>query len=98
MENDPIKAREKSACLDIRVHPASSKRRIEYMPRGKLQVYVHSPAQEGRANREALKVIAEGLGLKRSQIELAAGNRSRDKTIKISGMDEETLHKRLENL
>lgn len=48
-----------------------------------FKIYLTAPPVEGKANKAALEALAEYLGLKRSQLEIAKGERSRDKTVII---------------
>jgi uncharacterized protein (TIGR00251 family) len=96
MSNIPIKPCKDGLAVDIRVHPGSSKKGVEYSGEGRIQVYVNAPPQAGRANKEALNVFAKAIGVKRAAVALVRGEKSRDKTLLISGLDLETLKARLE--
>jgi uncharacterized protein len=96
MVNNPIKPCKDGLAVDIRVHPGSSKKGVEFSGEGRIQVYVNAPPQEGRANKEVLNVFAKAVGLKRAAVGLERGEKSRDKTLLISGLDLETLKARLQ--
>ena len=47
------------------------------------KVYVTAPAIEGRANRAVLELLAAHFGLKKSQVHLVRGEKSRDKVVDV---------------
>jgi uncharacterized protein len=65
---------------------------------GALKVAVTAPPEDGRANAALVEVLREQLGLKRSQVELASGQTSRDKRYLIRGVSREELAARLARL
>lgn len=48
-----------------------------------LKVRLAAPAQEGKANRELCRFLAEAFGVPRTAVELLAGDSSRHKRVKI---------------
>jgi len=50
---------------------------------GILKVYVKSPPVDSRANKELIEVLAEHFNVKRNQIEIIRGVKSRMKVVKI---------------
>ena len=51
---------------------------------GKLKVYVRAPVVEGKANRALIKLLAEFFGVRRRDVRIIRGERSRVKLIEIS--------------
>ncbi len=72
--------------LAVRVIPGAKKTQIEGESAGRLKVRLQAPPVEGKANKELLKLLARELGLKKSQLSLARGERSRDKVILLAGI------------
>ncbi len=62
---------------------------------GRLKVRLQAPPVEGKANRELLKTLAASLGLRKNQVRLARGERSRDKSVMLSGIDPADARNRL---
>lgn len=62
---------------------------------GALKVAVTAPPDQGRANDSIVLVLADTLGLKRSQVELVAGATSRHKKFLLRGMTAESLGEKL---
>jgi len=80
---------DEAACLEVRVVPKASKRRLVVAPDGRLKAYVNCAPVGGKANRELLELVAAVLGLPRSRVELVGGEKSRDKLIRVWGVDKQ---------
>ncbi len=52
---------------------------------GRVKIAVAAPPLEGRANDALTEWVAERLDLPRRQVQLVAGQRSRDKTLRVEG-------------
>lgn len=50
-----------------------------------MKVRVSAPANEGKANAELVRFIAELAGTRRSAISIVSGDRSRDKVLAVDG-------------
>lgn len=71
--------------LTIIAHPNSKKPRIEKDLMGTLHVYVNKPPLENKANEAVLKDLAKYLEIKKNQLILISGEKSKTKTFEISG-------------
>lgn len=80
------------AVLRIRVTPRSGRTGVE-LGAGHLAVRVRAPAERGRATEEALRAVAEWLGLPPTRLKLVAGETGRNKTVSIEGKDAADLRK-----
>jgi uncharacterized protein (TIGR00251 family) len=69
--------------LNIRVLPKSSKAFIK-KEEGFLKAYLTKPARGGLANKQLIELLAEYLGIKKYQIMISKGEKSRDKIIQIN--------------
>jgi uncharacterized protein (TIGR00251 family) len=72
--------------LPVRAQPGAKKTLIVGELGGALKIAVTAPPEDGRANDALVEALRDTLGLKRSQIELIAGQTSRDKKFLIRGM------------
>lgn len=63
-----------------------------------LRVRVTRPPAGGEANRAVIRVVARALDVPPSAVLLVAGERSRHKRLVVTGLDQETLTKRLARL
>ena len=84
--------------LSVRVQPRASRNAVLLRPDGSLKVYLTAPAVEGAANQALIETLAERLGLPRHRFEIASGKTSRDKRLRITGLDRAALQLRLQQV
>lgn len=70
--------------LAIRVQPGAKKQRA-VRENGRLKVFVPQAAQESKANKAVIEMVAKALGLSKSRVVLQHGERARDKTLALHG-------------
>ena len=87
--------KEVSVTLKVRLQPRASRDGIDGLHGDALKVKVTAPPVEGRANKAVKKLLAGRLGLSLSQVEIIAGERSREKLLRISGISKEEMEKSL---
>ena len=81
--------------LPVRAQPGASRAGIRGAHRGALKVSVTQLAEKGKANEAVIETLADGLGLKRSAIELISGQSQRDKRFLIRGITTAEMAKRI---
>jgi uncharacterized protein len=81
--------------LSVRGAPGARRTGVQGELAGALKVAVTTPAQDGRANQAILETLRKSLGIKRSQLELVAGETSRNKTVLVRGLSRTELEKRI---
>lgn len=81
--------------LKLRIVPNAKRDEVVGEYGDAVKVKVAAPAVEGKANEALLEFIAEKLGVPRRDIRLAAGEKSRDKAVKVAGLDSEEARGRL---
>jgi len=69
--------------LTVFAHPNSRKPRVEKDLFGNLHVYVSEPPLEGRANAAILLALADHLKIKRSQLRMVSGEKSKQKVFEV---------------
>lgn len=69
--------------LAVIAHPNAKRPRIEKDLLGTLHVYVNAPPLEGKANKDIDEALAEYFKVKKSQIELISGAKSKNKLFEI---------------
>jgi uncharacterized protein (TIGR00251 family) len=84
--------------LPVRAQPGARKNAIVGEHDGALKVTVSAPPQDGRANEAIVEVLRKALGLKRSQVELLSGEKSRDKKFLIRGASKAEFIRAIANL
>jgi uncharacterized protein (TIGR00251 family) len=82
--------------LSVSAHPGARRNAIRLLPDGRLKVEVSQAPEKGKANKAVVELLAKGLGLKKSQIELLSGESSRQKRLLIRGIETRELTKRIE--
>ncbi|MBN1254369.1 MAG: YggU family protein [Deltaproteobacteria bacterium] len=87
--------KEVSVTLKIHLQPRASRNGIDGVHGDALKVKVTSPPLEGRANKAVKKLLAEQLGLSPSQVEIIAGQRSREKLVRVSGLSRTEVERAL---
>lgn len=84
--------------LPVHAQPGARKARIVGLHGGRLKVAVTAPPENGHANRELIKLLAEALSLPRNVITLHAGTGNPRKVFLIVGFAEAELRARIEAL
>jgi uncharacterized protein (TIGR00251 family) len=69
--------------LNIRVIPKASRNLVKEVEGG-FKVYLTKPPEDGLANQQLLEVLAEYLKVKRYQIRITNGQKSRDKLVEVN--------------
>lgn len=73
--------------LDLLVVPRSSRTRVAGEHGGRLKIQVAAPPVDGEANAALVAFLAEALGVRRSDVEVAAGEGGRRKRVRVAGVD-----------
>ena len=83
--------------VSVKVHanPKSSKNMIAGWKEDVLYIKITAPPVEGAANEAIIKFLAKELGVKKNQISLEKGDKSREKRFVISGVTEEYVKDKL---
>jgi len=76
-----------STLVDIRVQPKASRNALVLEPDGHIRVTLTAPPVEGAANAALREFVAGVLGIARSSVAVVKGERSRNKTLRITGLD-----------
>lgn len=67
----------------IKIIPSSSKNEIVEQNGDFLKIKIKAPAEKGKANRELIKFLAKEFKIKKNQIEIVKGEKSKQKIIRI---------------
>jgi uncharacterized protein (TIGR00251 family) len=78
-----------SATLSVRVTPRSGKEGIAGCEEGVVRVRLNAPPVEGKANEALARFLAKALGVPRGRVILVAGERGRNKIVRVEGMTTE---------
>ena len=58
---------------------------------------VTAPATKGKANAGMISLLAETLGVSKSQLEIVRGHSSKDKVVSIETLTEQEVHRRIKS-
>jgi uncharacterized protein (TIGR00251 family) len=75
-----------SAMIRVRVQPGASRDEVIGWREGALRLRVTAPPLAGRANAAVVSLIARVAGLRPSAVSIAAGQRGRDKLVRVTGL------------
>lgn len=69
--------------IQIIAHPNSKRHRIEKDLLGTLHIYVNAPPLEGKANNAVIESLVKYFNVKKSNVILISGEKSKTKTLEI---------------
>jgi len=92
----PVRDTASGATFSIRVQPRAKKTAINGEMGDALKVSVTAPPVEGRANEAVIEFFVKLLNVSRSSVTIAAGESSRNKVIRVSGVSADSLRARLQ--
>jgi len=82
----PVGETENGVVFNIRVIPRASRCELAGVQGDALKIRITAPPVEGAANKECIKFLSDMLGVKKSQIKIIAGHKSKNKKVSISGI------------
>jgi uncharacterized protein len=83
--------------IDIRVVPRARRNAIDGMRAGSYLIRLAAPPVDGAANEALIAFLAEVLDVPRRSIAIVSGQTSRDKRVRVAGIDLETAIARLQS-
>ncbi len=75
--------------LSVTVVPSASRNEVLSLGQDNYKVYVTSPAQKGKANKEMLKQLSKFFHIPVSHLIISRGDRSNNKTVLV--LEEATI-------
>jgi uncharacterized protein (TIGR00251 family) len=72
--------------FDVRVQPRASRSEVAGAYGAAVKIRLSAPAVEGAANKALIVFLARRLGVSKSAVTIAAGQRSRSKTVQLEGV------------
>jgi uncharacterized protein len=93
-----LRESKKGLTFDIQVIPHASRMEIVGVQEGAFKIKVTVPPVEGAANEACIKLLAKELGLKKSQMEIISGAKSRKKTIMVKDISKAELETKISNI
>jgi uncharacterized protein len=83
------------ATFAVKVHPRAKKNAITGEVGDALKLALTAPPVDGKANEACIEFFAKVLKVPRSSVTIAAGHSSRNKVIRVAGLQAEEVRKRL---
>ena len=83
------------ATLSVHVVPNAKIDKVVGEQGGAIKIKLRAPAVESKANAALINLLAERLKVPKLKIVLLRGHKSRDKLVRIDGLSEEELRRRL---
>ena len=74
--------------IEVRVQPRAKRNALVPWPGGGWKLCLTAPAVEGQANAALIEFFARGLGIARSRVRIARGERSRQKLVALDDVTE----------
>ncbi len=90
-----LEAHPEGTILPVRAQPGARRNCFAGVHNGKLKVAVTQVAEKGKANRAIIDVLAKELRLRKSQVELIAGETAAQKRFLIRAVSREQLAERI---
>ena|SRR5438552_17708383 len=90
-----LTAHAEGCVVAVRAQPGARRSGIVGAQNGALKIAVTAPPDRGKANKALQEVLAEALGLKKSQVDLLSGATSRDKRFLLCGVTIDDARQRL---
>ena len=84
-----------SATLSLKVSPKASRNAILGWHGDALKLSVTAAPERGKANEAVIALLAKQLGIAKSALNITAGHSRSRKTVEISGLTAEELHRGL---
>jgi uncharacterized protein len=85
----------KDARIEVRLRPRGSRDELAGMQGRVLQAKVTAAPVDGRANRALCRLIAKRVGVAPSRVSVVRGEKSRDKVVRVKGVDSAALRRAL---
>ena len=86
-----------STRLRLRVSPGARNARVVGRHGQAWKVRVAAPPEGGRANEAVVRLLAETLSLPRGAVTLVSGHGARDKVVRLDGLDQTQIKRRLQS-
>lgn len=80
-----------AAQIEVRLRPRGSRDELLGLSDGVLQAKVTAPPVDGKANKALCKLIARRAGVAPSGVSVVRGEKSREKVVRVEGIDAATL-------
>jgi len=91
----PVQESARGITFAVKVHPRARKNAITGTMGDALKLALTAPPVEGRANQAVIEFFADLFQIPRSSVTIASGETSRNKVVRVSGMNRAAVEQRL---
>jgi uncharacterized protein (TIGR00251 family) len=81
--------------IRVYVAPRSSASKVVGEHNGALKVALTAPPVEGAANKALVELLSKLLGVPKGAVRIVSGETSRNKTVRVDGVDAQTAARKL---
>jgi hypothetical protein len=81
-----IRETEHGIVIHVHVVPRSAKCEVAGVQGDALKLKITAPPVEGQANAECIRFLSDILGIKKKQVRILGGHKSKKKTVAIEGI------------
>lgn len=86
---------EGGSLIHVKAVPGSSRDALAGALGDRLKVRISAPAEGGRANKAIAALLADALGVRAGDVEVASGRSSPEKAIRVASLSPEVVRDRL---
>ena len=83
------------ATIEVRVQPRARRNLVEVEEDGLVRVRVTAVPERGKANEAVVRLLADRLRVSKSSVSISKGQRGRNKTVSIKGLEASEVWERL---
>jgi uncharacterized protein (TIGR00251 family) len=94
----PVQEGAKGATFAVKVHPRARKNAITGTVGDAVKLALAAPPVDGKANQAVMEFFADLFDIPRSSVTIASGETSRNKVVRISGLNKRTVEERLADM
>lgn len=91
----PIQESVKGITFAVKVHPRAHRNAITGTVGDAVKLALTAPPVEGKANQAVIEFLADLFAIPRSSVTIASGETSRNKVVRISGLNRVAVEQRL---
>ncbi|OIQ92567.1 hypothetical protein GALL_254760 [mine drainage metagenome] len=93
--SDWLRSDGEDVVLSLHIQPGAKKTELAGMHGGALKIRLAAPPVDGRANDCLIAYLADRLAVAKRRVELVSGAGSREKRVRVAGIDADTARTRL---
>ncbi len=83
--------------IEVRVQPSAGRSGTAGEQAGALKIRLLSPPEDGKANKELIKLLSKALKVPAAAVEIISGEKSRQKRVRFNEIDRQTLENFIKN-